>query len=259
MLKFSDEQITLLEDEVYHTFLCRVVGHLDEYCIAAYAHLDDQAKFTVARQACDRAREHGFDEERGLILYASLGVMLGAGFDQDPALPWAANVLGDPVFLDSAERMDDLWGSAMVYLDDVFDDDEAPVPFEAFARYRTWIANDRAETDPARIATLLWPEKTEAIGRDSLEMTLAAAEDLAADYGLATAATRTRFVAMAFILGHRFDADPLYPWARRILADHTDDRAPEAVMDALEAACLEETIQPALEHADWAEDLNREG
>lgn len=259
MLKFTDEQMTLLEDEVYHTFLHGVVGHLDEYCAAAYAHLTPQEKFAVARQACDRAREHGFDEERGLILFASLSVMLGAGFDHDPALPWAANLLGDPVFLDSAERMDDLWGAAMTYLDDVFDEDEAPLPFDVYARYKAWIGSDRTPSDPVQIAAMLWPQKVEAIGRDALDTVLAATDSLAVDYGLRAEAPRERFSAMAFILGHRFDADPLYPWARRILADDTEDRGPDAVMDALEAACLAETIQPALEHGDNAEDQNGEG
>lgn len=239
MLNFSDEQIIVLEDEVYHRFLHRVIDHLDEYCADQCAHLPRDTKFAAARQGCDRARSFGIEEERGLILYTSLGVILGGSFDTDPCYPWARSMLGDPAYLDGAERMDDLWGVAMAYLDEIFEDDEATVSLPMLARYGEWIEARPTAIDVPAAIEILWPEKAALTAAEDLAALHRGSRELAEGYGLRGADEVARFSVMAFVLGHRFDVDPLYDWARAGLANAEE----EPVMAKMEAACLTRVIE----------------
>lgn len=248
MLSFSDEQVTMLEDELYHRFLDRVVAHLDEHCSPIFSHLSPEQKFAVARSGCDSARKHGVEEERGLILYASLATILGCGFDTDPTLAWAGSMLADPTYLDASEQIDDLWGVAMAYLDEVFENEDAPVSFDVLDRYRRWIGSERGEDDPRAEIEALWPDKSEVTPDNDLQHLYQASISLAQDYGFTSRKTMGRFTALAFVLGHRFDIDPLYPWAKQCLTRFDYDEDEAGVMDALEQNCLALAVDPALEH-----------
>ena len=49
----------------------------------------------VLRRAFESAARYGIKNERGVSLFAALSLVVGAGFDNDPQLPWASRVLSE--------------------------------------------------------------------------------------------------------------------------------------------------------------------
>lgn len=66
-----------------------------------------------------RARGYNLDSERDIALFVDLSLFLGSGFDQDPELPWAAEILTDDYITESELRIDTLHARALDHLDGV--------------------------------------------------------------------------------------------------------------------------------------------
>ena len=259
MLRFDTEQMTQLEDEVFHRFVERVAAHIQEYAPELCGHRPREVLYRTARAACDHGRARGVEEERGLMLFASLSVMLGAGFDTDPCLPWVDAVLSDPAYMTPDESMQDLWEMAMSYLDDICEVEEAVVSHNALANWRDW-HEAGAEAPAGLVGHLeqLWPGKAEAVGSDAMQALARSAEDDAQAYGFSTGDEIRRYAVLAWYLGHRFEQDPLHDWAGATLRDETIWDRPGQAIGQLHRGFLETVVLPAVSGPDKRTDSVRE-
>ena len=259
MLRFDTEQMTQLEDEVFHRFVERVASHIREYAPELCGHRPRTVLYRTARVACDLGRARGVEEERGLMLYASLSAMLGVGFDTDPCLPWADAVLSDPAYMVHDECMQDLWEMAMSYLDDVCEVEEAVVSHDALVSWRDW-HDSGVETPPDLVGhmTQLWPAKAKAVGPDAIRALASAAEDDAQAYGFATGDEIRRYAVLAWYLGHRFEHDPLHDWAGATLRDEAVWDRPGQAIARLETGFIETIVHPAVDASDEEPEAARE-
>lgn len=62
------------------------------------------------------AERYGITAWRGVILFASMGFVLGSGFDEDPLLPWSSSTLRDPSISDQRKRADKLFAQGVSFL-----------------------------------------------------------------------------------------------------------------------------------------------
>jgi hypothetical protein len=70
----------------------------------------------LVREGRARAQGHGFSLKAQVAEYVGLAFMLGARFDEDESLPWAAKILADPAPADPALRIERLSAAARAHL-----------------------------------------------------------------------------------------------------------------------------------------------
>lgn len=77
------------------SFLAHAVAYLRETFPQATTGATDDALIAQVLDGCDRAARYGLDTELEAMGFVDLQFRLGPAFDEDPAMPWAAEVLAD--------------------------------------------------------------------------------------------------------------------------------------------------------------------
>lgn len=93
MITIRREQMEVFERALWDRLVHDAVRHLREYFAVDAALLGDPGLHRVAAAAIARARVHGVVVEGDVYKYVNLAMALGTRFDEDPLLPWAAEIL----------------------------------------------------------------------------------------------------------------------------------------------------------------------
>jgi len=164
----------------------------------------------------DAAARYGFLTEYESALYLSLMAMLGAGFLDDPATPWARPIVCDGA-TPSLDRIHRLYDRAVQFLEETCG--PQGVWFDrALTRLRRYdmrpfeqpIHPRAVEGTIVRELTRLYPQKAAAIGVKAHRALIRMAIQQQPSAGI-----RDRFhhAALMFYLGAGYKADPCFPWA----------------------------------------------
>ncbi len=222
MLKIRQNQYKTFEDATFQHFQKQMIHHVVEHFPHHAGYLGYEGMLHVIKCACTRGEVHGFETERELTLFTDLSIILGAGFDSDPQLNWAKICLNDKTITGKA-RIDVLWDNAMTYLNRLLGPENLfPAgPFRTMQSIpRNNIFTTRLYDQPETISKYLrtiWPEKTDHIGESALNTLLKYTRQLAHHYRLPIAQGYCELTLHAFLFGHHFIVDPVYPWASPIL------------------------------------------
>jgi hypothetical protein len=184
--------------------------------------------------AVARAVYHGFLKPVEIVRYLDLMVVFGVGFDEDPQLPWAPEVL-----CSSSPSVRELLKAAVAYAG-VSSGSGGEAYVRALVRARRLMESVvSAPCDDASAAAALLqriqPEKLRLIeGR--LGPLMSMARHLVRRRDSDAKRVRHLYVLLMFLLGSHFELDPRYSWAAEILGDM---QHPEALRyQALYAAAL---------------------
>lgn len=169
----------------------------------------------------DRAMAHGLKSERDVCLYVTLMFMLGGGFDEDPLLPWAHQILTSGQ--DARIRTFRLGQRARAFLDDA----EGKRDEHLKSALRRLVHDSLDELCPQVDAEPViyvierlrdfHPRACAVIGDEALERGALAAVERSERIGLATARGAALYAGMMLMLGSGFETDPLVPWASAML------------------------------------------
>jgi hypothetical protein len=166
-------------------------------------------------------------------IYVELMFMLGSHFDEDPQLPWAAEILGDESVTDEVSRSDRLREKAWEYVNYTAPDFRDVDTGAGGLRFLQALHDIRqapdavlSETDFPELtrqfisrSSQLFPSKCEYVGEANLGRLVRLGVGSAKTHGITTARGVVLFVSMMFVLGSGFDKDPLLPWVSAILDD----------------------------------------
>lgn len=224
MLIIRHSQLAALHDEAMQRFDRRVASALADGFAADAERLGEPGLCRLVRLGRQRAARHGWRSEQALYLYVALMLMLGAGFDDDPLLPWVPATLLRDARHDAAHRIFSLHAMALDHLDGVAGEGNEHL-CKALLRLR---ALDLAEFDafddaalwahlPQRI-TGLYPAKAAAAGADGLVAWSRRAAAKARQHGLHRSRDAALLACVTFMLGCDADADPAWPWVAEALA-----------------------------------------
>lgn len=225
MLIIRKEQMEVFEQAALKQYQKGLISHVREHFPTHAEYLGDQGALRVIEHGCAGAQDYGFETERDLCLYTDLSIMLGVGFDTDPQLPWASKILRDESLKDPWDRMDMLWDKAMEYMVHVLGPDEVfPVRAYRFAAQRLrldspGLATESIENTMIPNLEAIWPEKVKNVGISRLIEFLRKSLDVTHSFGVTHYQGQAEFAVLAFLLGHHFFNDPVYPWAQEILKD----------------------------------------
>ena len=109
MLTIRRDQASRLTES---SFVDHIAAHVQEYFPDRYRRLGLPAVRTLITQTVKKALEYGFVDDGHLCQFVDLAIVFGSGFDTDPGIPWASQILGDES-LSPALRMKRLGEAAM--------------------------------------------------------------------------------------------------------------------------------------------------
>jgi len=221
------------------------------YPVLGRLHSEPQllAMVTGGRSAADF---YGVTNRREVRLFIHLSVMLGAGFSNDPLLPWARRILllDDP----PEQRMPRLYDVAMEYLD-VTVGAGGVLPERAFRRlYELDLAavtsgSGSAEDLRGLVGSAcagLWPEKYGYVKPENWNRLVDIGLVRARRYGI-HAPDAGYYLVLSFVCGHAFDADPQYHWLAPVLRDpHCGVRAKTEELSATVRTVLAQVFASTL-------------
>ena len=220
MLTIRDAQLDVLSRQPRVRFEADLARHVRRY-FPHECERGDVAGFV--RMGIQRAAAHGFDAQVDTALYLNLMAMLGAEFDEDPQIPWAARGLDDPSIPSPSARLNGVYDRAVAFLESACGRKNLYLvraklrirrqEFDSLNKYR-WNAL------PPVLAGFLegiYPQKAARSGESAMkDLTLHAAET-ARNRGVATGRAAGIHALHMFMLGSGYERDPFYPWAAEIL------------------------------------------
>ena len=172
----------------------------------------------LVKRGIERAAARGLNTQKLAGLYIALSIMLGAGFEEDPQLPWVADQLSDES-LSPSDRVGYLFRTAIDYLGATAGE-ESEFIVRAMLRTRAWDPASAPETsgtqwenDVCALFEQLYPQKFGFQGEEPTLAMLRIVPDRAGRYGIRSPKGCAVYALHMFMLGNAFDEDLLYPWA----------------------------------------------
>jgi hypothetical protein len=222
MLVIRSAQLRALRRAAWGSFEDEMWAHLQEYFPVDCELMGEAQTRKVIRHGIERADAHGLTTKGQLCRYVDLSLSLGTGFDQDPQLPWAAEILTGG----GGDAMDALHARALVHLEQVAGDSGERYR-RAMARARRLTferAADAVRAGPFEAAVRSWlgrlhPEKLATFDDEVLGGLLALGREDAARYGLTSDAATLVHLTLMFMLGGHVARDPQVPWVAEVLGD----------------------------------------
>jgi len=229
------EQMLALEQACNKAFGERMLARIRQY-FPKHAELlsEDELRVLIAL-ARERARSHDLVSERNVALYLDLMCFLGSGFDTDPQIPWAAEILADRSFPTPDARAGKLhaqgWDFAQKSLEDFKDPAGKKEPYRLLAVLDEIGRRTLDTLQPQALRVLAdqlcsdmknaFPVRYTIIGEDCLARVARRAVESARKYGINNARGISLFAVVSLVAGASFDRDPQLPWASRVLSDES--------------------------------------
>lgn len=242
MMLVRAQQLEAFRAAAEQQFIDEMVAHFRRFSPPLFRTLGDEAAECAVRRGVARAVDFGFTKRGPIRLFLELEWLFGTGFDIDPQIPWAGEVLAEPSLGDEMFRAGRLEQLSCQYLDDVHgpdgrNADEALRRLEAQAP--SWLFTEshwRSEVGEALEA--VFPEKASYIGRERVERTLDLAEQRATELlGPHELRGRAVLAILMFSFGADCARDPYYPWIGATFA-HAKNQDPRRRAEALERKAM---------------------
>lgn len=212
MLIIRKDQIRAFESIDRPRFEKEMLKHVAEHFPKHFELIGEETILDVIRNGIERADDYGFTTRQQACLFIDFMIMIGHGFDDDPQIPWVADILNDET-LDHKTRMDRIYDEIMTYLDHVIGKEEVfPVtPWRNMLEYPIGQLEERIGGDiiQGTIAVLkeIWPQKFRYVGQEQLESMCNEGIEAGHKYGLRDNRSIGLYLILMFLLGHRFDTD----------------------------------------------------
>jgi hypothetical protein len=233
------DQFRAFENAAVDNFVRELGDHCREFSPDLCNTLKPEELDEAIRYGIGQAQKHGFDQRGPVRLYVDLTIVLGSGFDTDPQYPWVAEFLNPKEEVDQMERSMKLHSRAATYLDAVNGPDNvhslrALADLECLLRQGLDFRPETLDNDAMRLMASVHPRKLSETGPPPFKLLIAEARARAAEpYGFRKTRSLALVMILMFAFGHRFDADPFFPWIRRTL-ERRDPADPEAAAAKLE-------------------------
>jgi hypothetical protein len=224
MLMIREEQMAVFEQAVVKNFANRVYEHLQKFFPEQCQYLGADQVREAIRLGLKQAEHYHLVSERDVYFYISLMFLLGSHFDEDPQLPWVAELLREPTPETAHIRMAPVYDQAMTLLDSMVGpkNEYLRQTLGMLQQSQVFESLPEAPSFGHRLLLLLQalaPQKYQILGDAILRDVVRHGYGAAKQHGLTTERGAMIYLSLAFLLGSGFDHDPLYPWAAEALAD----------------------------------------
>jgi len=109
MLTITKEQMAVFRDPAVDDYVKRTVVHLNESFPAKCAALGEAKVRETVKYGIQRSASYRISTEGDVRRYIELMFMFGYDFDQDPELPWAAQILNNQAIINPTTKITRLY------------------------------------------------------------------------------------------------------------------------------------------------------
>lgn len=113
MIQINAEQMAAFQHNAEARYADDLCARLSALYPEETTALGDARLRRLVAEGIPKARTYDLAAERDVALFVDLMLFLGAGFDTDPNLPWAAAILNDDYITDPQLRIDTLHARAL--------------------------------------------------------------------------------------------------------------------------------------------------
>ena len=217
MLTIRAEQMNNLERAQEARFRDDLVEQLKSFAPRLCEIVGEAAVQQAVRRGLAKADSYGFTYRGPARFYTELTFVLGANFDTDPQLPWAARILNDKHIANQMSRADFLYKGMNEYLDRVAGRENVNAIAALQSLQLIWpsieptlsVAGDR---EIVNLFSSIYPEKAQYMGEDIALSVIRSAERTAQDLAVPSSIGTMLFSGLMLSFGHGVLNDPLYPW-----------------------------------------------
>jgi len=220
MLLIRREQMEVFEKVARRPFEDEMVLHSQEFSPKLCKVIGEKQLRIALDQAIDKAKTYNFTYRGPVRLYIELMFLLGSHFDTDPQyvkFNKLLNATGNQM-----QRAEHIHREINDYIQVVSGENNINVrkALEAlwiFAKKPiTFGLNDFVE-GMCKEMTLIFPQKTAYIGKDSLVKLIHEGQSEAQKYDFLGIRANSLIVVLMFAFGHGCINDPLYPWISKTI------------------------------------------
>lgn len=219
-IKIKDSQLKKLEPYALENYIGELLVHCDE----CYPHLRKtmgEEKLRLAlRDGVEKAEQNGFTQRGPVQFYIDMLVSFGAGFETDPQYPWIHLSLEESKELSQIERTSKLYHLTKDYFEHILGGQSQyffnaaekahKLKLEELEIYKTGFTSYMH-----KLLKEYYPQKYESSGEEAMTALITQGEKKAEmDYGFTQARPAAIIVALMFLMGHEFDHDPFFEWAK---------------------------------------------
>lgn len=219
-IKIKDTQLKKLESYALENYITELVAHCDE----CYPHLrktmGEEKLRHALKSGVDKAEQSGFTQRGPVQFYIDMLIAFGAGFETDPQYPWIRESLESTKQRPQIER-----SSALYYLTKDYSEKKlgpqsqyffkAAEKLQALELEKLHVYKTGFVSYMHKILQEYYPQKYATSGEEAITALIQEGEQKAETrYGFTQARPTAVLVGMMFLLGHEFDNDPFYDWAR---------------------------------------------
>jgi hypothetical protein len=225
MLVILKDQMQAFELIDPKSFEESMLEHVREYFPKIVEVAGEEKILVFNRRSHERAKEYGFATRHEVYLFIDFMVMLGSGFDADPQLPWAADILQDESIPDPTARIDQLYDTVIRYLDQVVGKDGVfPVgPMRTLIDYPLGQLEQRlaAGLEQGMLDEFkrICPQKYDLVSEDQFRKLITEGVELAGAYGFIRNREVGFLLILMYVFGHCFASDPQYSVLTDVLVD----------------------------------------
>lgn len=217
MMLVRRAQLDAFRAAAEESFVEEMVRYMRRFSPPLHRTLGDEKLERIVRSGITRATGYGFSRRGPIRLFLEMTWLFGSGFDTDPQIPWAKEVLTDPRYTDEMFRAGRLEALARQFLDEVHGKDdehagaalrriESDAPGWVFGG-QTW----RQDVEAALART--FPQKHARLGPDCIMKLQDRAEAEATQvFGPDEVRGKGVLAILMFSFGAGCLVDPLYPW-----------------------------------------------
>lgn len=248
MLVIRPMQMDAFEQAALRAFENEMVVYCFEFSPRHCKVIGEDNVRDVIRLGITNAHGYGLTNRGPLRSYIEMMFTFGSGFDTDPQLPWAAEILKSEEFPDQMDKADRLFQKSLDYLEEIAGPNnvytiKALRDISVLARQPLPVPSEAIFVD-AMIHEMrnVYPQKCVYVGETALRVLIQEAIKVASDYQFSTLREQALCAVLMFALGHRFADDPLLPWISSTLTD------PKITDPVARARRLEAKVLTYLEH-----------
>jgi hypothetical protein len=238
MLEFDQTQTGKLRDARRAAFEDEMCTHIGGFAPRHARVLGAVGTLAFVQTGMAAAERRGFGSRGPLRTWLETAMTLGSHFDTDPIFAgWFDEIFTDADPVLEMTRADMLYRRLVDYIDEVLGPEREHAR-NAMRRLRSMAGETVPEQGAVRDLLLArlrdaFPTKWQVLGEARHRAMLDTVLARAARFGARDRRCLTAWGVMALVMGHPFDADPLYPWVSRTLAD-TQQGMPDERIQRLE-------------------------
>lgn len=219
-IQITNEQLKKLESYALDNYIRELLMHCDDYYPYLREIMGEEKLCQVLKDCVVKIEQKGVTQRGPIQFYIDMMIAFGFGFETDPQYPWIQKTLERNKHLSQIERSSELYALTKDYFDQILGP-QSQYFFEFSGKLQQLTIQELYAYKASFVAYMhkiledIYPQKYATIAEESITALIVQGTKKAqTSYSFTRASSVAVIILLMFFLGHEFDNDPFYDWAR---------------------------------------------